>query len=425
MMPALAADATLSFGLDGVVLQSACSPEQVRVLVTVSDVTTSGHGWRSVRVECNAVPVPVPVNACGDGCTKKVNGQCPDRLPDEIPDTFAQQSRSWWARFTGWLTGSSLKAQLIDMQDGSDCCCKPDAPVPVPVPTPVPDPVPVPTPVPTPIPSPIPTPIPGRLPVPIPPTQKDCGECPTEGGELACSMSPNACEWHPAPLSFLVRVFGGRGGTCEREVPRCATGGIGGHTGLNGGIGNIATNATNGGGQRSSSSSSAASSVRTIDREFAFVMFGLKFAPQCGDGIVQPDRGEQCEPFVSGGLVRCTNTCLLEQCPSGTVRTLEGACDRMPVCPELADVMTPSSLVAACAASCEGFLDSAKCAAACACSCRPDAHPKAGEAAGSCAASCMIGVNARCGGEQGEERTRCCTQACTGNVCLAAEPLEI
>lgn len=409
-MPALVADAELPLRLTGISLPSSCG-NGVKIQIVAPSPTSVGTSQGTAQIDCGVV---VPVNACAQGCEigRRVGGvlTCPT-------GEIVQQPRSWWARLTGWLTGSSLTAALMPVdsdgdgdtdENDSDCCCEGGTiPISIPVPIPVPSPLPTPTPsssstpsspapVPVPVPVPIPTPVPSsQRPVPVPPTRvQQCGlPClpDAEGAEACVNQSRGKCEWKPSLFPSLQMLWGGEAGSCVR-ASSCPP--LGGTTGTTSSSAPIGANQSNGTivVQQSSSRTSSSSSFSSSDRMIA---------------------ATSRTPFrwiVSG---------IEKQCKPGMVRTPAGECEPMPACPLLALSMTPSSLYAECAFSCAGFLDAAKCTAACTCSCRPGANPKAGQAAGSCVNGCLRtgGANGVCIASVGTAREGCCTDVCIGSAC--------
>lgn len=68
---------------------------------------------------CNGTPV----NTCKAGCWKEESpGVCG---PNPNSDLVAAVPTTWWGRLTGWVTGSSLTAEVVHYPE-SGCCCETD-----------------------------------------------------------------------------------------------------------------------------------------------------------------------------------------------------------------------------------------------------------------------------------------------------------
>lgn len=230
---------------------------------------------------------------------------------------------------------------------------------------------------------------------------KVCGACPAVESETECLAAANRCEWSPHSFAFLRVLFGASGGTCDM-VPECTT----------------STSSAS-----SSASLQAAASSRLSSSSSArlrIIVGGISVPQQCGDRVVQAERGEECEPgLIENGQRVCTLSCLWEQCPPGETIGTDGRCTDLPACPTADVSANATSLHLSCVNACASSPDSAKCSAACVCNCRPGAPPKAMEAAGSCVSSCLRGGGAAtaCEGRTGEALAQCCMTSCIGFAC--------
>ncbi len=342
--------------------------------------------------------------ACGPGCYPVG--------PDGIcPLVFAQEPASWWGRFMAFVTGTPLKAQL-ELLEGSSCCCPPGGGSSSAGTTSS-------------------TGGTGGSSAASSNPAKQCGAC-IATSQVACNASPNRCVWESSWFAFLSVLFGGDGGSCE-QAPECIDGG-GGTSSLGGpsSVGGTISSSIGGGsseGQNSSvisassaSSLSSRSSSSSSRSKRIVTINGIQPPLQCGDRIVQAERGEQCEPGIEnvGDVYKCSLACLWAVCPPGTTLNAAGTCTDLPECPAAPVAANAAALHLHCVNACSGSPDSGKCTAACVCGCRPGAPFKAGESAGSCVSSCLDGDSAAaaCAGRTtGDELTQCCMNSCIGYAC--------
>lgn len=326
---------------------------------------------------CEKVPACAgsPV-ACAPGCYPMLpDGTCP-----VDPFLFTERSHTWWGRFTAWMSGSTTTASLVPQ--GNGCCCPAGNGSSASTQS-----------------STAPSSISSRLSsssIGLP--SKTCGVCSGFTSLRACEQSAVLCQWNASNFGFISALWGGSTGSCV-PAPSCTGGGV------------------------SSSKSRGTSSVASVassKHPRRVVIAGTPFPSQCGDRIVQIERGEQCEPGLPQSTGRaCTNACLWRACEKGMMADTSGVCIPEPMCPADQISGNPTLLHQACVSGCAAAENSATCTAACVCACRPGVNPLAAEAARSCVTSCEHGGGVReaCAGKQGAERSACCLATCIGAAC--------
>ncbi len=362
-----------------------CSPTMTKEVCGSS----VGGQWLNQCNENTCKDTPVSMCDESKGCyAMNQDGTCP-----VDPDEFAAAPRSWWARLTGWLTGSSTKAMLVPSTGG--CCCRstggsssnggssspPVASSSVP-------------------------------PVPTssskPSTPLTCDKC-SDVKVLSSCTSP--CSWNGGFSLLSIQLWGG---SCQKG-PQCPGGNIGGDSGANGGDGQSSRPPVSS--PRPSSSVPASSSkppVSSTPGSSSVPVASSSVPTSSHPSSVSSSTSTSSMSSRSKRKVVSIGFSYVVACPHGFIRNVAGVCTELITCP--AGASRPEIINYCTKTECTDSSNRAACEAGCVCGCSADlgTDTTKREAASTCVRDCQAHGNEICGPVP---TANCCRGSCIDKKC--------